>query len=275
MDQHEPQVQTNSNNSDSEISAARRILNGAGNFLNDNKDKAIKRGVALLAAGALTIGLAGCGANASAQGPEPTSSSSSEPTPDTSEAPSPQETETPTSSEFEIPAGLSAEEVGELIVGDRFTNWNNAGAEDSLLDRSIDENISWDDLLPIVADENKKLYADALYVDGWENDPNLVKSVDGARDANLSVLQWYTYTAWSSEEKPENKEGFKSWMEVIDVDEVTSDEDSRVINVVYIQKNNSDQNLGPEADPVETVYNISLQTIGDTEKISAISVNSK
>jgi len=95
MDQHEPQVQTNSNNSDSEISAARRILNSAGNFLNDNKDKVITRGVALLAAGALTIGLVGCGANASAEGPAPTTTTSAEATPSAEPSKTPEATATP------------------------------------------------------------------------------------------------------------------------------------------------------------------------------------
>ena len=45
MDRHEPQVPTNSTNADTEISAARRILNGTGNFLKNGKNRLSKAAV--------------------------------------------------------------------------------------------------------------------------------------------------------------------------------------------------------------------------------------
>lgn len=98
MDQHEPIGTTNSNKIDNEISAAHRILNGTGNFLKNNKNKAM----AVLAAGALTITLAGCGANASAEGPRPSTSTSAEETPTAtpSEAPTTTPEATPETNKF-------------------------------------------------------------------------------------------------------------------------------------------------------------------------------
>ena len=101
MDRHEPQVPTNSTNADTEISAARRILNGTGNFLKNEKNRLSKAAVV----GIVGLALVGCGANANAEGPEETAppaptSTSIEETP-TSE-PTPSETAV----ETEAPSGL-------------------------------------------------------------------------------------------------------------------------------------------------------------------------
>lgn len=266
MNHHEQQPTPITSTNEREQGVLGRALNWAGNVLKENKNKLTASAVA----GVLTLTLAGCGVNAQAEGPRDDDKSTSAPSPEVTETP-----ETPSES-IEIPAGLEAGEVGKLIVETHFTNWLNEGASEELRDRRRDENLTWEELLPIVADENQATYADALYVDGWENSPVLTNSVTGLRDANLSTLEWYSATAWSGEEKPENIEGFKSWLDVTSVEEVsTAEANMRTIEVGYVQMNNSDKNLGPDANSVEATFSITLQSDGSSEKIADIALGSQ
>ena len=89
MDRHEPKVHITPTQEDTEVSAAKRFINGVGNYLTPVGRKITAAGVA----GILSITLAGCGAQANAEGPEPTTSTSVEAEP--SEAPTPTESEKP------------------------------------------------------------------------------------------------------------------------------------------------------------------------------------
>jgi hypothetical protein len=195
----------------------------------------------------------------------------SQPTPDESEAPVPGGELLPVEA-LEIPAGLDAEELGTMIVADRFTKWGNAGAEDSLLQESMDRNLGWDTLIPEKVSENRKIFADALYVEGWEQNTQLRTYVDGSSKANENTLKWYTSTQWNGEEKPENIEGYKVELTVDGVQEVESDDTSRTIEVAYTNHTNSDLNRGPEPETQGGIYTITLEDVNGTEKIADISV---
>ncbi len=208
MDRHEPQVQTNSINSDSEANAARRILNSAGNFLND---KFVPRAVAILAAGALTIGLAGCGANANAEGPKPSTSTSAEADPSAS----PTETEgtgeyslentnqtvehdpivTPENKQellesLQIDSTLSPEEKATKVM-DLITRWNMAGATPEIIEmdqKNAAEGIDpqGEDLAKLVAEQNAEVFAVAAYGENWkENFSEVVQNVIDNNAANI------------------------------------------------------------------------------------------
>jgi hypothetical protein len=119
MDRHEPQVQTNPNNTDTEVSADNRILNGTGNFLTKHRNRVI----ALLAGGALTIGLAGCGANANAEDPKPTTTHSAEANPSPTTTPKP--SQSPEATQPVKKPEISREKLAKLsgyekLSGDEF-----------------------------------------------------------------------------------------------------------------------------------------------------------
>lgn len=181
--------------------------------------------------------------------------------------PAPVETEVPVANELEIPAGLDAESLGIAIVEDRWSEWNNAGKELDLQTLRYEANESWDDFLPKIAEENKEAYIKALYVDDWENNPNLVRDIENAYKANVSTLEWYVTTAWSGDEVPENKEGFKFWMTVESVKEVSSTADTRTIEVTYLNHDNTDLNNAPKIEKEGGVWSITTQVVDGVEKI--------
>lgn len=174
--------------------------------------------------------------------------------------------------DLEVPAGLDAEQLGTLIVADRFTAWNNAGADPELNKRSVADNVSWELLLPQLAEQNKQAFAEALYIEGWEQDPELTQYVNGSKEANLNTLKWYASTQWSGDEKPENVEGYRTWKTIDSVIEVIQDTDDRMLNVNFTSHDNADKNTAPDNPPQVNTYTITLRTVGDVEKIVAIYV---
>jgi hypothetical protein len=250
-----------------------------------------KRSSLLKTVGVFAAGLAVAGAGFAGYStmnntpkPQPVATAPGEPLPEATPSiepsqPTPVESEAPVSGgellsveALEIPTGLDAEELGTMIVADRFTKWGNAGAVDSLLQESMDRNLGWDTLIPEKVSENRKIFADALYVEGWEQNTQLRTYVDGSSKANENTLKWYTSTQWNGEEKPENIEGYKVELTVDGVQEVESDDTSRTIEVAYTNHTNSDLNRGPEPETQGGIYTITLEDVNGTEKIADISV---
>lgn len=241
---------------------------------NGNRLGPVRRVAGAAAAVTLALTLAACGSVAAEGGPkDDDKSNSASPSPEASQTP---EVEKPTELSIEIPAGLEAQEVGELIVGELFTDWNNAGAENSLLDLNIESGKDWSVFLPELAAANAQEYADGMFVAGWQNDENLVKIVSGAEATNLSNLDMYKSTAWSDK----YEEGFRSWKEVLAVEELQDeDPNSRSIEVTYVEHNNADKSAGEPASGTETIFSLRLAPDptdgGKTEDIIAASVRSK
>lgn len=169
------------------------------------------------------------------------------------EEPAPVETEdpgveAPALGEYEIPAELSAEELGKVIFEDRITQWYNAGAKDSLIDDLVDKNLTWDEYLPQLAKERANVFANALVGEGYLNNPNLALFVERGEEANLAVLRSYVATQWNTE-NPENIEGYRVWIEVNAVEELTDDNAAngeRSIKVDLSLKSNADKNTVDE-----------------------------
>lgn len=214
----------------------------------------------LAAVGALSVvALAGCSSNVEAQ-PEPSETTiSAEPT-----TPTPTETateqpgatyETYTVEELQIPAGLSDEEFGRLVVEDRLAKWVNAGANEGLLTRMEEEGLTWEELLPKIADENRDLFVEALIEPSWRRDGNTQatiwtsytsESIERLREWNLSVLRSYVATQWS--DSPEDKEGYRVSLHVEGYGDVWSENgpgysggDGRV-DAIFAFQSNGDQN---------------------------------
>lgn len=224
-------------------------------------------GGALLAGGAVGLSL---GLNKTPEGGSPVATG--EPFPSETGEPTEPTPESPelTVSDIEIAAGLSSEELGELLVAGRFVDWDNAGATDELRTAAREANMSWEDYLPIVADKNMNLYAEALFVEDWREKPELTQWVEGSRNINIGVLSNYVYTAWSQESKPENIEGWRMWRTIDSVTEISNDGTTRTIEVVFTDHDNSDKNLAEPLSYEGATWTITTTSIGGVEKISDI-----
>lgn len=233
----------------------------------DKKNERISGLRKLAAVGALSaIALTGCAANNVEAQPSPVETTTSaspvplettEPTP--AETPQPGATyETYTVEELQIPAGLSDEEFGRLVVEERLALWVNAGANEGLLTRKEEEGLSWEELLPKIADENRDLFVEALINPngGWRTGGGATtsviwggytqESIERLREWNLSVLRSYVATQWS--DNPEDKEGYRASFHVEDYGEVWNDAqhgygsgDGRV-NAIFAVQSNGDLN---------------------------------
>lgn len=225
---------------------------------------------------ALALGISACTGYAETTSATSPSNSANDPKATT---PATEQTTTPENGELtvkkvEIPAGLSAEELGKTIVEGRWSDWVNAGASDQLRYDRLKANESWGEYLPKVADNNTSIFESALYEDNWQSNPNLVTNVTNSASANLAVLKWYVTTAWSGDEKPQNKEGFRSWMtvdKVTEVDDGDNDNTTRTVEVAYTNKTNGNMNEGPKLDPNDKgVWTISTKTVNGVEKITNV-----
>lgn len=219
------------------------------------------------------------GVNALNQAPktEPTAAAPADPseTPAEASPPASPEVQTFTAEQLEIPAGLDAETLGKTIVADRWSEWLNAGATNELRWAAHDVNESWDEFLPKMVDNNREVFADALYVPGWQSNENLLKDITTTRNANLANLQWYVATAWSGDQKPQNKEGYRSWLTVELVQELEDHVDeTRTIEVTYSNANNSTMNDGPAPDP-GGIFTITTKVVDGKEKIAEVHLRSR
>lgn len=237
------------------------------------RDNIYLKGAALvLAGGALTACASNTAAqeNSSAVGADTGSTVVNENTETSTEG---TETSTPetglTIEQVEIPAGLDAQTLGTMLL-DRYDDWSNAGTDDSLTEEV--RGIGWDALFAKVTEENKAIYANALFVEGWESNPTLSSAVEAQTRTNYGTLQQFALTAWSDDEA--NKEGYENWLEAVaPIKEFPIDSTSRTLEISYQNNSNSDMNLGPDASIDKGIITVTLTNADGTEKISDININ--
>lgn len=166
------------------------------------------------------------------------------------ESPAPEETTAPIEQELtleqqiaekQIPAGLSPEEYATALF-ERQTEWSNAGANDDLVMRSVDANLSWEEFLPQVVEENATVYAPALFGPNWRDSEELVEYVDAMKRMNLTTLKGFVGTAWNRDERPENLEAYRYWREPADPRLVNEEGDKRHFQIMVMNYDNADQN---------------------------------
>ena len=237
MDRHEPQVPTNSTNADTEISAARRILNGTGNFLKNEKNRLSKAAVV----GIVGLALVGCGANDNAEGPEetappaPTSTSieetpTSEPTPSETavetEAPSgledgteyipPAPAVTPENraqrlAELQFSSEMTPQEMGEHYT-EVISSWAMAGASHDAFRDWLDSATNELDIATPIAEGNRNTYATALFGENRENVPdNIGFFINNATRINEANIIRYLLSTGDEEYPNPNTENRETW----------------------------------------------------------------
>jgi hypothetical protein len=177
----------------------------------------------------------------------------------------------PTVEQIKIPATLTPEEVGRAFE-QRLTAWDMAGATPEnakIWLRAADDKSFLEDL----ATKNAELFADTIYIKGWESQPSLSGSVRYARAGNLQHVRAWFKT--SSHTWPEDKEPFNAWEETGPVKVISSSPDGGVVEITSTTRNNSAKN---RASTVEiginegigkmVTYKLTYVKDGETFKIS-------
>jgi hypothetical protein len=169
---------------------------------------------------------------------------------------------------LEVPANLSTEELAELMIENRITGWLNAGATNDLYRIAKESGDPWDVVVERVSAENRDIFADALFIDGWQDNPELKESVENFRNENWSRLGLYASTAFKTD-GPEI-EGFRSWIEVNGVTE-TQDGTSRILAINTTEYDNREAaGLTLESGTPNGIWTITLVVENGVEKIASI-----
>ncbi len=234
---------------------------------------------ATLAAGAVM------GLNAANQAEAPSTQPTAEAPADPSE-PSP---EAPASAELtveqvEIQAGLSAEQVGQTII-ERFDDWQNAGTNDPAIWnewRSMPLEMTTGEFVVGKAEAFGAVYAQALYVDGWEAQEDLVRNYDFGVRTNANTLEMNLKTS-NPTDNPEDLQGFQRNIKFESAREVSIGDGTRVIEIDFSESNNADQNRAGEAFGPETAtfgqptgrFTMTLVTVNGVERIAQTAVSER
>lgn len=187
--------------------------------------------------------------------------------------------------DLKIPSGLSADQVGRLIVADRFSKWQNAGFNDTQIaiwystDDSNEENF-----INGVVQNQAIPFKDALFLTdetsvGTQEDKdsvnNIVNIEMGLNTKNLD-------NSFQTSDITYDAIPFHRWYQVENGSSETSSNPTigtRVIEVPYTERTNADQNrIGEDAggsiagvEGAKGTFTITLQAMADgSEKIIAI-----
>lgn len=232
MDRPEPRMQTNSLNTDAEISAARRLLDGGGNFLKNSKNT-LSKAAALTV---MTLTLVGCGANANAEPTAPPAPTTSvDETPQATETPveteTPIETEAPTGSdvlndpaitpetqaqrlsELQFSSEMTPEEMGEHYT-EVLNSWIMAGATHDQWSAWLEAmNATEQEVAAEIAAGNRETYATALFGEDYANSESLkvLNFVDNLQGINESNVIRYLITNGDDQYPNPNPDNVEAW----------------------------------------------------------------
>lgn len=172
--------------------------------------------------------------------------------------------------ELTVASGLSTDELADLLV-ERFEQWDNAGATPELFTQSIQQNVSYNELLPLVASEYGESFADAIYVEEWRDIPVLSQNVEARAERNLAVLGNYVRTAFDTE-GPE-VEAYYLETEVLEASEESGPSGERIMTITVRQSDNREANQVTTTELRDAEYVITTVEEGGTVKISDIEID--
>ena len=241
-----------------------------------SQDKTKRKLIIGLGAGAAGIALAAgavFGISSLNVAPKPRHSNSASADPSkTPEATATRVAEVLTVASLEVPAGASPEQLGITFFQDRLSAWEMAGATPDNQKAYFTSGGSVD-FINSLADKNGNLFADALLVPNWRDDPSLATWVANEKKTNASYLEnWFlTYKSGIAGDT----EAFKA---STTVDSTTTVLQTDMLKTIGTEHNNADKNrIGSKYDPQELTRNgekftfqYALQTIDGKEKISAL-----
>lgn len=156
-----------------------------------------------------------------------------------------------------------------LGLGDLHKQSLLAGTEDpqALKDRRDNEGTSWAKVAPVIAQEDKAIYAPALLSADWESNPEAVTAVEVMVEANESVLSNFMATAY----RGSGAVGYKAWPELTETSANASTTGSRILRVDYSNHDNvSESTVGAGAISPGGSVIVDWKVVDDKEYAIAI-----
>lgn len=173
---------------------------------------------------------------------------------------------------LKIEAGLSAEEYATVLFEERLVAWRLAGADEAfeLLQYEVDA-AKREEVQKQIAEEQKNIYANALFVPGWEENLSILADQRAQTNAIL-LIDWL---------KTKGRGGVL-WeegnvVERVDVLEEDAEAGTRKLYVAGYQTNNGAETTqadspNAKADGAPWAFYVTTTTIDGTEYISDWSV---
>ena len=138
---------------------------------------------------------------------------------------------------MQIPAGLSAEDFAEVLIAERYTTWGMAGATYENKDAWI-EGGGGRPFIEAIAERNAAVAAEALFIDGWRENPRLVDALAFDREQNVSSVQYWL----SFNEELGDREPYVETLTIQSVTVIGEGNGIRTLEIVGVEHNNSAMN---------------------------------
>jgi len=174
---------------------------------------------------------------------------------------------------IEIKTGMSAQELATTFVDSRLNDWRNNGADEQIAYDRLDANLSWDSYVPKRAAENAELYAGALFIPDYKNNPQLVDAVGRIQLNNENIINGYLGTSGKNNDPSVNLEPLHTDAKASNITEVKNSDGSRTLDFVVTYTNNADKNkfAGRMPTTAQDDFTVTFVGVGGTERVSAIS----
>jgi hypothetical protein len=173
--------------------------------------------------------------------------------------------------EKKIESGLSAEAYAETLLGDRIPSWFLGGKGQAYWDEVTTSPVNDTVVEDRIAKEQAAINTNALFIPGWESNPNLKNVAANFEEHNsISLVDWrHAYDFDESLGTPE-------WEEDLIVEQVTVIEESetgRKLSIAGYEVNNAAETSNPDspnADHSGTPWKFTITTtiVDGTEYVS-------
>lgn len=162
---------------------------------------------------------------------------------------------------LEIPAGLSAEEVAPIITN-RIDTWVMTGADAQARERRIASGLGTEQFQQQEAAKNAEVFAEALFIPGWQNDPTLARVVEYHTELNMTYIRNVLGNIARDEPLFEERSEYVGVREI----EVATEDGSRTLEIDFDEVDN----YTPE--PYRWTMFVTLKVVDGVERISAYNV---
>jgi len=149
-----------------------------------------------------------------------------------------------------VPEGISAElysspeEIAAAYI-DKKNEWINQGAEPGYLD-DYDGYITDKEYARLESDKTNMTYADALYVEGWQSNPDLIRTSENVGEVHDQVLWVYGVTIPSEYSDGRDLEPYTRFSEIEQTEVIEVTDNMIIVNITATDNDNRDKNRAGE-----------------------------
>lgn len=169
---------------------------------------------------------------------------------------------------LQLPTGLTAAELGELIIEDRLNQWMRAGVDEKIVDEWLGYNGTIEAFSAEVSERYRETFAVALFGENYKENPNLDAFVKQSVEANAFYIQAYLSTVYN-----ENSDAAYEASYSVDPSAVneTPTTGGSTLEIPYTAQSNSDLSGGAVVDAIKPgVFVLTISTTNSRPTITQV-----